>query len=587
MKRPDSLRDYHWQVASPLPEEIRNDMANGSSPVPPVLQQILYNRGVTKPADIQAFLDNRYEASRDPFLLAGMETAVDRILKAIADDEQIVVYGDFDADGVTSTVLLTEALRGLVDDHRQIRPYIPDRVDEGYGLNMEAIAKLQEGGASLLISVDCGIRSPVEVAYAQSIGLDTIVTDHHSIGRHMPEAVAVINPKRPDSTYPETMLAGVGIAYKLAQALRLTSPETARYSDEDLLDLVAIGTVADLAPLQGENRKLVSEGLAVLNAVRRPGLAALVNVSGLQPGKLSAESIGFGLGPRINAAGRLAHAYDAAKLLTTTNHRTAQELAQRLDSLNRERQSLTARLTSRALELVDPSAPMIIAADPSFESGVVGLVASRLAESYYRPAIVMEQGEEESRGSCRSIAEFHITEALDELSDLLVRHGGHAQAAGFTILNEHVPEFTERMLALAAAKLDGQELRPSLSVDAEIPLNDIDWALQATLAQLEPTGFDNPTPRLLSRNLRVLSHRTVGRDGSHLQLVFGAEDDHGLVNGKPLPAIAFRQGAWESAMPVLVDAVFTIGVNEWQGSSKLQLMVEDIRESDNNQQEAS
>lgn len=582
MKRPDSLRDFHWQVAPPLSQEVRASLTNGSLPVPPVLQQILYNRGITKAADIQAFLDNRYLPSRDPFLLAGMETAVDRIVRALNDDEQIVVYGDFDADGVTATVLLTEALRGLVDDRRQVRPYIPDRVDEGYGLNLEALSKLREAGATLLISVDCGIRSPVEVAHAHRIGLDTIITDHHSIGRAMPTAIAVINPRRSDSTYPETMLAGVGIAYKLAQALRMTLPEQARYSDEDLLDLVAIGTVADLAPLQGENRKLVAEGLAALNEVRRPGIAALMNVSGLQPGKLSAESIGFGLGPRINAAGRLAHAYDAAKLLTTTNHRTAQELAQRLDSLNRERRSLTARLTVRAEELIDLDSPMIIAADTAFESGVVGLVASRLAETYYRPAIIMEQGDEESRGSCRSIPEFHITDALDQVADLLERHGGHAQAAGFTIRNVNLPEFTERMLALAAAQLDGQDLRPSLAVDAQIPLGDIDWSLQSTLAQLEPTGFNNPTPRLLSRNLQVVSHRTVGHDSSHLKLVLAPSESWEAGAAKPLPAIAFRQGAWVEAMPDRIDAVYTVGVNEWQGSSTLQLMVEDIRPAGEN-----
>ncbi|MEZ4516786.1 MAG: single-stranded-DNA-specific exonuclease RecJ [Chloroflexota bacterium] len=578
MKRPNSLREYRWRVAPRIPDEVRASLANGSQPAPPLLHQILYNRGLTKPAEIQAFLDNRYTASRDPFLLAGMETAVNRIIQAINNDEQIVVYGDFDADGVTATVLLTEALRGFVDDHRQIRPYIPDRVDEGYGLNLEAVSRLREMGATLLISVDCGIRSPVEVAHAQSIGLDMIITDHHSIGHTMPDALAVINPKRPDSTYPETMLAGVGIAYKVAQALRIMLPNQATFEEDNLLDLVAIGTVADLAPLQGENRKLVAEGLSVLNEVRRPGLAALMNVSGLQPGKLSAENIGFGLGPRINAAGRLAHAYDAAKLLTTTNYRTAQELAQRLDSLNRQRQSLTAELTTHAEELIDPEADLLIAGDSTFESGVVGLVASRLAESYYRPTIIMEQGEEESRGSCRSIPEFHITHALDEVSDLLERHGGHAQAAGFTIRNENLPEFTERMQDMATAELSGKELRPALEVDAQISLNDIDWSLQSVLSQLEPTGYSNPTPRLLSRNLQVRSHRAVGRDGSHLQLVLASGEPHTA----PLPAIAFRQGAWAGELPDSIDAVYSIGVNEWQGSRKLQLMIEDIRPAGEN-----
>jgi single-stranded-DNA-specific exonuclease len=587
MKRPESLREFRWIVAQEIPAD--SPLRLSEDALHPILRQILFNRGLTQPSQVQSFLSNHYLLSRDPFQLADMDRAVDRIGRALRDGEMIVVYGDFDADGVTSTVLLTEALRVMADDRRLVVPYIPDRVDEGYGLNLEALTALRQKGANLVISVDCGIRSPIEAAHARSIGLDMIITDHHSLGQELPPAAAVINPKRPDSTYPERMLAGVGIAYKLAQALRLAMPDRAQSDESSLLDLVAIGTVADLAPLVGENRKLVAEGLTVLNEVRRPGLAALMNVSGLQAGQLTAESIGFGLGPRINAAGRLAHAYDAARLLIATNSVSAQEHARVLDELNRKRQSLTRALSARAEQMVDPDAPIIIAGDPEFKSGIVGLVASRLAEKAYRPAIVMEQGEEESRGSCRSIPEFHITEALDEVADLLVRHGGHAQAAGFTIHNENLPAFVNRMTEIAREKLADQDLRPGLTIDAALPLGEVDWALHGMLEQLEPTGYQNPSPLLLSRAVEVVSHRTVGTDGSHLQLFVVDGRRNGATRyagpqrgaqGRPtqaFPAIAFRQGEWAGMLPQYVDIAYRVGINRWQGSTNLQLVIEDIR----------
>lgn len=583
MERPKTLREFHWLVAPEIP--VDSPLRAAGDAVHPVLRQILYNRGLSAPGQIQSFLDKHYLLSRDPFELADMEPAVARIGRALRDGEMIVVYGDFDADGVTATVLLTEALRDMSDDRRLIVPYIPDRVDEGYGLNLDALTSLRQKGANLVISVDCGIRSPIEAAHAKAIGLDMIITDHHSLGRELPPAVAVINPKRLDSTYPERMLAGVGIAFKLAQGVRQAMPERVRSDESNLLDLVAIGTVADLAPLVGENRKLVAEGLAVLNEVRRPGLAALMNVSGLQAGRLTAESIGFGLGPRINAAGRLAHAYDAARLLIATNSQTAQQQARLLDELNRKRQSLTRQLSTMAEEMVDADAPIIITGSPEFKSGIVGLVASRLAEKAYRPAIVIEEGEEESRGSCRSIPEFHITKALDEVADLLVRHGGHAQAAGFTIRNEHMPEFVRRMTEIACERLADQDLRPTLPIDATLPLRDIDWALHGTLELLEPTGFQNPQPALLSRAVEVVSHRPVGTDGSHLQLHvvdanrYDAEQRYGRPRQliQPVPAIAFRQGEWAGALPQYIDLVYRVGVNTWQGSTNIQLVVEDIR----------
>lgn len=579
MNRPETLRSNKWRVAQPVPFSIQQKLGD----VHPVLLQVLYNREIREAADIQAFLEGRYLKSTDPFLLPDMERAVARIQQAVQNDERIIVYGDFDADGVTATVLLTKALRALGLSREQAQPYIPNRVDEGYGLNIDSLAKLKNKiGADLVISVDCGIRSAAEVAYAREIGLDMIITDHHSLGPQLPPAVAVVNPKRPESEYPETMLAGVGIAFKLAQALRLAMPERAAFSDEDFLDLVAVGTVADLAPLLGENRKLVQDGLRVMNRRRRPGLAALARVARLPANGLTAESIAFGIGPRINAAGRLAHAYAAAQLLASNNSVDANRLALELNDLNRERQRLTAELGMKAEAMIDPGAPILIVADAGFLSGVVGLVASRLAEKNYRPAIVIEQGEEESRGSCRSITGFHITEALDEAADLLVRYGGHAQAAGFTVRNKNLPEFVERMTEIAQQKLGELDLQPTIAIDAEIGLESIDWALHENLAQLEPTGSDNATPVFMTRSVEVASHRVVGQNGSHLQMhLSNGQNRYSGPNAafdySPFPAIAFRQGAWANCLPQHIDIVYTIGVNEWNGRRSLQLLIQDIR----------
>jgi len=568
MNRPEKLPYKRWDVASRVPELKIQELAGRN----PVLIQILYNRGLSDPGEVTSFLDGKYAGETNPSKLTDMDQAVARVKQAIAQDEMIVVYGDFDADGVTSTVLLVEALRGLGLPRGQAQPYIPDRVDEGYGLNNEALDSLKEKGAGLVITVDCGIRSIAEVAHAKNLGLDMIVTDHHSLGAELPPAEAVVNPKRLDSAYPDEMLAGVGIAYKLARALWQQFPERTKFDVEKLLDLVAIGTVADLAPLLKENRLLVKDGLEVLKSPqRRPGVTALANVAKLNPSNITAESIAFGLAPRINAAGRLAHAYDAARLLAVNNDRMAKEYAQTLDQLNRKRQQLTKDLSQQAEEMIQPDAPLLLAADPSFVSGIVGLIASRLADQHYRPAIVLELGEEFSRASCRSIPGFHITEALDKMAPILVKHGGHAMAAGFTIKNKHLDEFHEGMVAIAADKLDEEALTPSLAIDAELDIAAVDWALYKQLRQLEPTGNANAAPLFMSRDVHVYSHRAVGQDGTHLQMWVG--------NGQTkVQCIAFRQGSWAGRLPDQVDLAYTINLNEWNGQRKLQLMVQDIRE---------
>lgn len=569
MSRPETLQAKRWQIAPPIPYELKQETAHRHW----ALVQALYNRGITGKREIDAFLDRRYLGHTDPFLLPDMDLAVNRIRQAVEAGETIVVYGDFDADGVTSSVLLVEALRGLGVPRQQAFAYIPDRVDEGYGLNKEALQVLRDKGANLVITVDCGVRALAEVEEAARLGLDMIVTDHHSLGPQLPKAIATVNPKRPESSYPELYLAGVGIAYKLAQALRSAFGEQATFQERDLLDLVALGTVADLAPLLGENRQLVIEGLKILNERRRPGLRALADVAGLDKTAITSESISFALAPRINAAGRLSHAYDAAKLLAVNNTVMAREFADELNQLNRDRQQLTRQLCQKAEEMIDPQQPLLFAIDQGFKSGVVGLVASRLADQYYRPAIVVEWGDGESRGSCRSIPEFHITEALDQVAGLLERHGGHAQAAGFTIRNQNLAQFQEEIMAIAAAQLDLGELTPAIPIDAELAIGDVDWALFEILQKLEPTGYANPAPTFVSRDVQVYGHRAVGHDGSHLQVWVG----DGRVK---LGCIAFRQGAWAGHLPDRIDLAYTISVNEWNGRRDLQLVVQDIQVPD-------
>jgi single-stranded-DNA-specific exonuclease len=388
-----------WQVTPPAPP---SHIARFSH-LHPITVQVLYNRGITDPASVTAFF-NGESGEANPFDLQGMPAAVTRLRQALRGGETIVVYGDFDADGVTATALLVQTLRALGGD---VRPYIPHRVDEGYGLHKEALTQLARDGARVIVTVDCGVRSLEEIAHANQAGLDVIVTDHHSVGDKLPDAVAVIDPKRADSTYPFHELAGVGVAFKLAQALlrshrqTLITRQAVRLEEEDLLDLVALGTITDLVPLLGENRTLVHKGLERINRRERPGIEALCRRSGLRNGQINATSIGYALGPRLNAAGRMGHAKTAYQLLTTQYPAEAERLAEALDRLNRKRRQLTLETQKQARELALATAgeaPLLFAAAPDFQAGIVGLAASRLVDEFYRPAVVVEVGKEFSRG---------------------------------------------------------------------------------------------------------------------------------------------------------------------------------------------
>jgi single-stranded-DNA-specific exonuclease len=571
-----------WTIAPPAPADFIRQCSTHR--ISPVLGQVLWNRGFDSPDAASRFLYVRGEA-QNPFDLTDMSAAVLRIRQAIKKQEPIVVYGDFDADGVTATTVMVSGLQAL---GARVEPYIPNRVEEGYGLNSPALIDLAKKGVRLVITVDCGIRSAPEVRDGIAAGLDIVVTDHHSLGPELPDAIAVVNPQRED---PPPGYAGVGVAYLVIQALVTAFQQNERNFTisanghgsieaeaflESLLDLVAIGTVADLMPLNKlENRILVRRGLAVLNRAERPGVRALMEVAGVEPGQATATSIGYALGPRINAAGRLDDAMLAVNLLLSPTLNEAAQWAHELQALNTKRQDITRAAQDVIRERMadhDGALPLIFASDPSFEPGIVGLVAGRLVEEYFRPSIVMEEGETESRASCRSIPQFDITRALDECADLLVRHGGHKLAAGFTVINENIPTLRQRLLEKAAAELAGRTLVPTLDVDYVFEdVNRLHEDLVAELSMLEPCGHDNPAPVFMVRNVHVADHRTVGRDSKHLKLRLSR------AGQPPLDAIGFGLGEWAGQMPDRIDVAFQLEINEWQGRRTLQANVQDIR----------
>jgi single-stranded-DNA-specific exonuclease len=564
-----------WQVAPRISEEANRELAE----YPQTFRQILYNRGYSTQEEAQEYLNARPPEGTNPFNMLGIPKAVDRIEFAIEKQEPIAVYGDFDADGVTATALLYQTLHGL---GAQVRGYIPHRIDEGYGLNIEALNSLYNEGRRLVITVDCGIRALGEAEHAREIGLDLIITDHHTPGEMLPYALAVINPKQPGETYPVKDLAGVGVAYKLACALIAQRREKGyeipdNLSDDHLLDLVALGTVADLAPLVDENRTFVRDGLKSLRKPHRQGLASLIAIAELNPNKIKASHIGFVLGPRLNAAGRLDSALVAYELLTTEDKRTAGKLAQELDVRNFERREITREIQTQAEQIAladNPDVCLLFAAHPDFKPGVVGLAASRLTELYYRPAIVAHKGEIYTRASCRSIPkpEFHITRALDQCADLLVRYGGHAAAAGFTVHNDNLPTLVERLQLIAEEKLDGEDLRPTIQADAEVFLVDLEPSLLDHLDKMQPTGYGNPQAVFITRELEVKRSKAVGRDGAHLKMV--VNDERFTYD-----AIAFNQGHWINQIPQKIDLIYAFERNDFNTRFPYQLNVRDMKPS--------
>ena len=553
-----------WVIPKPPPDEVIKSLRLFNR----IEQQILFNRGYQTEASVNDFLDPDMSIEADPYLITEMREAIIRINLALKDRQEIVIYGDYDADGVTATALLAEALKAV---GAHVNVYFPDRFEEGYGLNHQALERIAASNASLLITVDCGVRAIDEVTHANELGLDVIITDHHLQGRALPAALAVLNPHRSDSKYPNEGLAGVGVAYKLAQAI-FREKGLPTSEEKAFLDFVAIGTVADMVPLTGENRALVKVGLEIINTSPRIGLKALMNVSGYREGGIDSTAIGFGLGPRLNAAGRVQSALTAYNLLVEKNLQTAGDLAKELEQLNNKRKQLTLDVVERAIETFKRRdiEPLMMVAEADFHEGVVGLAASRICDEYYRPAIVGKVGESHTRASARSIPGFHITAALEQCSDLLERFGGHEAAAGFSVRNEHLHALQSRLVSIAKEEMGDEVLIPSLAIDSKAEFNELGEITMQFIDQLQPCGQGNDWPIFCTKQVQVMDRRAVGSDQSHLKMTL-------RKSSKSFDAIAFRMGGAIKQLPEFIDVAYRLERNTYLGYESLQLNVIDIQ----------
>lgn len=556
-----------WRIKDSDPA-IQAELSSALS-ISRVTAQLLANRGVTDSKSAADFLKCSLSSCHDPFLLKDMDKAVYRIKKAIKEGEKVLVYGDYDADGLTAVAILCLALKNL---GANFSSYIPNRVEEGYGLNMQAIKKAHYNGASLIITVDCGITSFREVEYASSLGIDTVVTDHHEIlDSRIPAAYAVINPLQEGCGYPFKHLAGVGIAYKLAKALYDDTP----FFAEDFLDLVSLGTIADIAPLVGENRILARHGLSEMNKRERIGLKALMQVGGLEGKDVSSGHIGFILGPRINAMGRTGAPHLALELLLTGDSLEAERLAKILDKENRNRQKIESGILDEALAKVEREVNfkhhrVIVLAGEGWHPGVIGIVASRIADRYYRPAIMISLDGKLAKGSGRSIENFHLFEYLLRCKDHLVGFGGHEAACGITIEKEKIDDFRQKINEEAAKDVDESIFSPKLDIDMDIPLNSLTEDVLSEIDSLSPFGADNPRPVLASRNLTVKDGpRQIGKSGFKVWVTDNKITCEAVSFGKSNLDIP------ETGMDI--DLAYIPSVNNWQGLQSIQLELRDIR----------
>jgi len=568
-----------WQV---LPK-IESDFISKNPEYNQVILQLLFNRGIKTPEEIKAFFNDNYDDLADPFSFNDMKPAVELIIKHVKEQNKIVIYGDYDADGVTAAALLVEVLKIL---KAKVDVYIPDRAREGYGLNEKAILSIANQGVKLIITVDQGIRDKEEVARAKDLGLDVIITDHHiapSKKEDLPDC-PVINPNVLSEKYFFKFLSGAGVALQLARAIIQKSKlgeNDKQLLEDGLLDLVAIGTVADCVSLMGENRLLVKTGLEVLNKTKRLGLRKLIKVAQIDKRELEAWNIGFQIGPRLNAAGRLKSANTAFELLITKDEKAAQDLASQLDVGNKTRQTITKEIMGEIAKQVasQKDQKIIIGVCPIDEDksstvwneGVIGLVAGRIADKYYKPVLVITKSEDGYKGSGRSIPEFNIIAAVEDCSDFLTKYGGHPAACGFSLEPMKLEKFKNKMQSLAKAELADKKLQPKLAIDCELNLEEIDENLVNDIAKLAPFGQNNPQPKFISEEVRIKDIMTMGVDGQHIKFRF---------NG--FWALAFsRADDWKDfKIGDVVDIVYYLEENEFNGNREIQLKLVDIRECD-------
>jgi len=556
-------------IESPVDLELAGRLARELG-LSPLVARLLVQRGLEDPAAAQAFLHPSLDQLHSPDLMAGMSEAVTRLRRALQQREKILIYGDYDVDGTMAVVVLLTALRMMGAD---VEAFVPHRLTDGYGMRVPVVEEAAARGIHVVISVDTGIREHEVLARARELGVDCIVTDHHLPDGHLPPACAILNPRRPDCNYPEKSLAGVGVAFKLAQALlgeRMTTKLL-----QSFLKVVAIGTIADVVPLLGENRVIARFGLEALRQPSQAGLSALLELSGLAGKQISAGDVGFRIGPRLNAAGRMENARDVIDLFTLPDPVRTREIAERLERLNRERQRVEEEILRSILAGLEQRADVkdlytLVLAGEGWHRGVIGIVAQRVAERYHRPALVIGIEDGVGVGSGRSIKSFHLLDGLTSVSDLFQRFGGHAQAAGFALAVENIPELTRRFEGYARSVLTATDLEPVLRVDAAINLAEVDWPLYEQIIQLEPFGMGNPTPVFGACGVGLLTTPRILQE-KHIKLRVE-------TGARAMDALGW---GWAARTPSLVagqhvDLAFTLEQNNYMGNASLQLIIKDL-----------
>ncbi len=569
------MLEKRW-IRQEAPHSVTEALCSGMG-ISHTVAKILVNRGITGIEHAERFLRSSFEDLHEPFLLPDMEKAVRRIIHAIRSDETIFVYGDYDADGITATSLL---VRFFQDIGKKAEYHIPRRLEEGYGITIGALEKIKAAGASLVVTVDCGISSVTELRVARAMGLDVIITDHHEPPETIPEALAVVNPRLPGCEYPFKGLAGVGIALKLVQAINagLAGKDKAGPGlDVSLLkylDIVALGTVADVVPLRGENRILVKHGLKVLKESGRAGIQKLKEVALVREDNLSVGTIGYQMAPRLNASGRLGEAGAGVRLLLTDDPEEATEIAHDLEAMNRERQEIEEKILDDARSMIvcapDYNYCSIVLHSSEWHQGVIGIVASRLVEEFYRPTILVSMAGETGKGSARGIPGYNLYQGLERCRDLLEAFGGHKFAAGLSLKKENFGRFKEKFEEAVKNTLTPEDFVPWLRIDSEVRLKDLDWKVYSEIKSVSPFGPANPEPVFESGPLQVMYPKIVGKNHVRMKL---------SQDGFAMNSIAFNMGERYQGLAmkkVFINAAFALSASEWQGESTLQLNVRDI-----------
>lgn len=568
---PEKIWNYRHRELKP--ENVRRISKNLN--IPPVITAILLNRNVSE-TDIPAFMAKSMKSVRNPMLMKDMDKAVKRIKTALDKHEKIVVYGDYDVDGITSTTLMYDFLASLGAD---VDFYIPNRENEGYGMNIKAVNRLIKQGVKLLITVDCGITALGEVSFAKLLGMDVIVTDHHTCTERLPEdACAVLNPKRPDCDYPFDGLAGVGVAFKLVLALAMLFKMNTTQCFNKYIDIVALGTIADIVPLLDENRIMTAKGVAAIASSSRPGIRALIKVSEADKRPFNATSVAFTLAPRLNAAGRLSSADAGVKLLLEKDYAAAEKMAQQLEEENRRRRSEEQIIYAQALEMLEADSELekkkvIVLAKSGWHKGVIGIAAARICERFYKPCILLSIDERGvGKGSGRSVQAFNLFNALAHCEDLLTAFGGHSAAAGLTIDEKSIEEFTKKINAYADSVLTAADMIPKLDIDYPVTEKDISVEAAKLLEGLEPFGAGNEKPVFALENARVYAADTMGADGRHLRLRISTGDKIINCAGFSMGELAKELNAGDN-----VSIAFNMDINRFRGAENVQLIIKDIK----------